>query len=297
MNYIIHFQTKNVKNQISLLQIKEYFTARGSYTVNDYQSLYSNEETGVYFTFEYGGTKASEVNQTLKVLPVFFNISFGRPHIFVLEAEVELSEFIRHFDLMVSDLSMHGSSYMEYNELDFYHGWTAGNEAFYREKLRRDPELKMFLLPVKEMENIWRWNFHVSNMQAELGQQIFVPKVMLIEYQNTFNTAVVWTDGIPITLPRVAKAVLYRRGFTSGIKIGKKEDIAVVNISEIEPLLKDYPVTNEHLEYYTIIYKEPPKDIKHFIQSQKAVKNEELKFISFYNIHDRELIEKIRNVK
>ncbi len=295
MNYIIHFQTKNAEKQISHRQLKEYFTARGSYSVNDYQALYSNEDTGVYFTFEYGGIRASDFNQTLKILPVFFNISFGKPHIFVLEAEVELAEFIHHFDLVVSDLSMHGSSYMEYNELDFYRFWSAGNEAFYREKLRHNPELKMFSLPVQEMEKIWRWNFHVSDMQAELGQQLFVPKVMLIEYQNTFNTAVVWTDGIPITLPKVEKAILYRRGFTSGIRIGKKEDIALVNISEIEPFLKDYPVTTEHLEYYTIIYKEPPKDIKHFIQSQKAVKNEELKFIPFYDIHDRELIEKIRN--
>jgi hypothetical protein len=295
MNYILHFQTKKAEKQVSHQQLKDYFTARGSYTVNDYQSLYSNQDTGVYFTFEYGGIRSANYDQTLKILPVFFNISFGKPHIFVLEAEPELGEFVRNFDLLVSDPAMHGSSYVEYNELDFYRGWNTGNEAFYRSMLLSGPQLKLNSLPVQEMEKLWRWNYHVNAMQAELGQQIFVPKVMFIEYQNNFSTAVVWTDGIPITLPRVDKVILYRRGFTAGLRIGKKEDIAIVNIADIEPLLKDYPKTTEHLEYYTIIYKDPPKDIKHFIQSQKAVKQEELKFILFSDLHDRELIEKIKS--
>jgi hypothetical protein len=297
MNYMLHFQTKSAEKQVTHQQLKDYFTARGSYTVNDYQALYSNDSTGVYFTFEYGGIKSTGSEQSSRILPVFFNISFGKPHIFVLEAEPELEEFIRNFSLVVSDPSMHGSSYVEFNELDFYRGWNTGNEVFYRKMLLSNPKQKLYSWPVQEMEKIWRWDFHVNDMQSELGQQIFVPKVLFIDYQNRFNTAVVWTDGMPITLPRVEKAILYRRGFTGGVHIGKKEDIAIANIADIEPLLKDYPKTTEHLEYYTIIYKDPPKEIKHFIQAQKTVKNEELVFVPFSDLHDRELIDKIQNGK
>ena len=54
MNYILHFQTKMTDRKVSIQQIKDHFKDRENYTLNDFQALYSNAATGVYFTFEYG---------------------------------------------------------------------------------------------------------------------------------------------------------------------------------------------------------------------------------------------------
>ncbi|HSW58868.1 MAG TPA: hypothetical protein VLH15_10720 [Dehalococcoidales bacterium] len=295
MNYIIHFQSRNNSRPVNPQLVKEYFQEQAGYTVNNFQSLYSNEDSGVFFTFEYGGRMSGGNTPGQNILPVFFNINYGKPHVFVLEAEPHLAEFIRHFDLQVSDLSMRGSNYMDYNELDFYHGWNAGNEAYYREMLRSNNPKKLFTLPLREMKNIWRWNFHVGELQSEIGQQVFIPRVKFIEYRDVFSPAVIWTDGLPVALPRVERVILYRRELTSGLRFGKKEDICVVNLSDIEPLLKDYPKSTENLEYYTIIHTEPPKEIKRFFQTQKAVKSDDIQFINLGDVHDLELIEKIKS--
>jgi hypothetical protein len=294
MNYIVHFKTRNAEKQITVQQIKDYFSGRGGYTVNDYQVLYSNEDTAVFYTFEYGKHQTREISQSPAVLPVYFSLSYGKPHIFALEAETELVEFIHTFDLLTSDLFMKGTEFSDYRELDFYRGWNDGNESFYRELLKKDPQTKLNTLPVDLMEKCWRWNYHVSEMQAELGPEIFVPKIMYILHRSVFSTAVVWTDGQPITLPRVEKAILYRRTLAPGIHLGNKEDVALINISEVEPLLKDFSKTTEHLEYYTIIYKDTPKEIKHLIQTPKTTGKDDLVFVPFSEVHDRELIEKIR---
>jgi hypothetical protein len=297
MNYIIHFQPKSGSPAIGHQQLKDYFAERANFSINDYQALYNNPDTTVFFTFEYGGLRTLKATRSEPILPVYFKIDFGKPHIFVLEAEPELVEFIRNFNLQVSDLSMHGSGYLEYDEMEFYRGWSSGNEAYYRTFLSNNPQAQLPTLPIQAMEKYWRWNYHVNEMQAELGQQLFIPKIMFIQYQNNLQPAVVWTDAVPIALPRVEKAILYRRSLSSGFKITKKEDIAVVDLASLEPLLKNYSRDSEILEYYTIIYTEPPKEIKQFFMTQKSINANSIKFIPFSEIHDRETIQKILDTK
>ena len=292
MSYILHFKPKNIDHVISIQQIKEYFKTRENYTVNDFQALYSNTATGVYFTFEYGGRKEATEEQA-RILPAYFNIQHGKPHIYALEAEPELSEFIRTFDLTISDLFMKSSSYGEYNELDFYRGWNSGNEIAYRDLLKNNNKSDLHSLPTAWMEKVWRWNFHVPFMQAEQGKELFIPKILFIDYQSTLFTAVVWTDGQPIALPKVDKLILYRRNLASGFHLGKHEDMALASVTDVEPLLKGYPLEKESLEYYTVIYKEIPQEIKRFVKSQKAVKKEGLKFIGIEEILDKEMLENI----
>jgi hypothetical protein len=40
MNYTLHFKPKTAGKHITQQQLKEYFTGRGSYTVNDYQRIF-----------------------------------------------------------------------------------------------------------------------------------------------------------------------------------------------------------------------------------------------------------------
>jgi hypothetical protein len=293
MNYILHFQPKTEGKSITLDQIKEYFGQRAGYTVNEYQSLYSNSDTDVFFTFEYGGRRTSPSSSASEILPVYFNIASGKPHIFVLEAETELAEFIHTFNLLVSDLAMKGGGYVEYDEMAFYRGWNQNNEAFYHENGLNQPVHTLPSLPVELMEKCWRWNYHISEMHAELGEAVFVPKIMLIESASAFSTAVVWTDAQAIALPRVDKVILYRRAIAHGFRLNKKEDIALLDFTTLEPVLAAYPHQTEFLEYFSLLYKEAPENIKRLVQSQKAVSHDSLKFIPFSQVHDRELLAKI----
>jgi len=293
MNYILHFQPRTAGQPITHDQIKHYFKERHHYTVNDYQSLYNNEDTGVFFTFEYGGQRQLPEGPASDILPVYFNLACGKPHIFALEAETELSGFINNFLVRVSDPAMKGGSYADYDEMDFFRGWTLINEAHYREPGNVSTLSKLPVLPLALMEKIWRWNYHVADMQAELGQSGFVPRVMFIENQSTFSTAVVWTDAQPAVLPRVDMIILYRRQKGQGLGLNKKEDIALIDFSELEPWLKDYLRETEHLEFFNLIYQKAPEPLKKLVRSQKALPADRIRFIPFSQVHDREMIAKI----
>jgi hypothetical protein len=290
MDYSLSFQAKNPAERIPLQKIKDYFKERQNFSINDFQALYSNRDTGIFFTFEFGGHKEAGNSS---ILAAVFKISYGKPHIFVLEAESELGDFIRNFDLKVSDPYGEQGGYQDYAELDFYKGWNSGNEEFYKEVMKDKKLTDIYSLPVALMEKIWRWNYHVAEMQAEQGKELFIPKVLMIDYQGVLYTAAVWTDGQPVALPRVEKLILYRRSMAHGFHIGQHEDIALSDFNTLEPLLKGYPLDKESLGYYTLIYTSTPAEIKHFVQTSKAVKSEDLKFVDFAEIYDRELAEKI----
>ena len=161
--------------------------------------------------------------------------------------------------------------------------------------LKNNTQTNIYSLPVAWMEKIWRWNYHVPFMQAEQGKELFIPKILFIDYRSTLSSAVVWTDGQPIALPKVDKMILYRRALAGGFHLGKYEDMAIADVKDIEPLLMDYPLDKESLDYYTVIYKETPQEIKHFIQGQNTVKKDLVRFVGFEEIHDKEMIDKILN--
>lgn len=287
----MHFQARPGYFPISVQDIKNHFPGRQNYQVNDYQALYLNEDTGVYFTFVYGGQKGFDAEIQSSILPAYFSLSFSRSHVFVLEAEPELSEFVSSLNLLVSDPYMKGAGYIEYNEMDFYKGWNDGNSAHYKSLIQNNPELYLPTLSASVIEKCWRWNYHLKHLQSELGQDIFVPRILFVEYRQLILTAVVWTDAIPIALPQVDSVILYRKNLAPRGFMKKREDMALVMREAVEPILTGFPFTKELMPYYTVIYKDPPQEIKSFFQQQKSVSIDELKFISPDNIHDRELVE------
>ncbi len=289
MNYILHFQSRDLNHLISQSAIKEFFQHRENYSVNDYQVLYSNEETGVYFTFQFGGGHGPDAASS-GVLPVYFSLEYSRSHIFILEAETELSDFIQNFNLSVSDLYLKNAEYVAYNQVDLFRGWTAGSETYYQGIERNRLAADYPSLPTKLLEQCWHWNYHLKHLQGELGKEIFIPRVMVVEYQGKLHTAVVWTDAGPIALPRVELVILYRK---TGSWLKKHGDMGLARVSDIEPLLSGFSLDEDFFPYYTLIYKEPPAQIKHFFQAQSPVSSQEIKFISFDQVHDREMIEKV----
>src|SRR5271157_2989471 len=90
----------------------DYFRLRRNYKVNLPQAWYENEDTGVYFVFEL----SSEINQNGgRSYPITLSINYLRPSFFGLEAEPEVSAFVRAFDATVSDPQTNGMGEGEYH--------------------------------------------------------------------------------------------------------------------------------------------------------------------------------------
>src|SRR5580658_8884848 len=93
MSYDLLFKPRNgLLDQGDLVR---YFSHRHNYKVDGAQAIYGNEDTGVYFQFDL--QTASEASDT-EDYPVAFNINYFRPSYFILEAEMEVSAFVRTFD-------------------------------------------------------------------------------------------------------------------------------------------------------------------------------------------------------
>src|SRR5687767_8514009 len=64
-----------------------HFKGRRNYEVGKGQAVYQNENTGVYFVFDEPADGF-----------VAFNLNYFRPHVFGLEAAIELEAFAKAFD-------------------------------------------------------------------------------------------------------------------------------------------------------------------------------------------------------
>src|SRR5262249_30275746 len=94
MSYDLFFYRDKEQPAITGTAFQKYFRARADYQVKDSQVWYENEDTGVYFSFDYGEREEEEVS---------FNMNYNRPHIFGLEAELDVSAFVQFFRVLVDD--------------------------------------------------------------------------------------------------------------------------------------------------------------------------------------------------
>jgi hypothetical protein len=183
----------------------EYFRLREHYVQSSLQFWYKNEDTGVYFSFEF-----QEPDQA--GLPVALNINYFRPSYFILEAEPEVTDFVRHFDLLVSDPQMHGMGEGDYQTDLLISGWNHGNEFAYstltdavsqRDNISSFASAKLF--------RIWTWNRSRKKLQRQVGDSKFVPRIIFIRIDQQIFSAAVWPDGIPALIPPVDYLIVPRK--------------------------------------------------------------------------------------
>src|SRR5579872_2020750 len=120
MSYDLYFRSRSAA--AASPDFPAWFRAREHYQVNQAHAVYFNRRTGVYFEFCYneefdeadGGTQSEK-----PLLPVSFNLNFVRPHTFALEAEPEVAQFVKHFDLTVLDPQIDGMGEGDYSSEGF----------------------------------------------------------------------------------------------------------------------------------------------------------------------------------
>lgn len=255
MSYDLYFLARPGSPTPSGEEFRAYFTGRPRYRNEDGQVWYANDDTGVYFCFELVEPDFDPE------LPAWasFNLNFNRPHFFALEALPEVEAFVAAFGSLVHDPQVDGMGEGAFDAGRFLAGWSQGNAVAVRTLHAREvPPTR----PSAELEAMWRWNLGRETLQHEVGEGVFVPSLMYIDGDSGVRSALVWSDAVPILLPRVDSVVLFRHSYAPRRLFRRRPDTVLLDWVAIEPLLQRYPVRPGVLAYREVVYDSPPPDIR-----------------------------------
>jgi hypothetical protein len=136
MSYDLYFRPRT--GELTESAFNAYFRDRPHYKMEGAQAWYQNEDTGVYFLFERQDSEPQPDDEG-EAFPATLNVNYFRPSYFGLEAQPEVTAFVRAFDMTVSDPQLDGMGEGEYVAERFLTGWNKGNEFGY-EAILRDPK-------------------------------------------------------------------------------------------------------------------------------------------------------------
>lgn len=283
-------------DDLTLDRFTQYFASRPNFRVEGSQAWYQNEDTGTYFVFEYeeqGVSNAPDDDDDDDESPPHqcsFNLNYYRPTVFATEAEPELRALIETFSLTVDDPQLGGMGVGPYQSEGFLEGWRRGNEFGYQAILGQNRTEQVYTLPTIEIERIWLWNLRRAARQAEVGDGLFVPRVVYLDVDGAPQSAVVWPDGIPSVVPRVDLLIVPRQQLAPRRLFSKTPDRALVTWPEAEPLLRAHASLVDG-PAYSISYLTPPTEVVAFIKRLKS-SDEQLKGIAADTILNAELAAK-----
>ncbi len=277
MSYDLSFVPEEGE-QLSQLNFETFFDGRPNYRLQGNRAYYENEDTGVYFDFSFYETE------------IAFNVNYFRPHVFALEAALELEDFNEIFRLPVED----PQGFMEgrYSRDAFLEGWRSGNEGAFQVILSRHPG-SYYTLPGEQIEAFWRWNYHRGALQNRIGDRIFVPVVLFVDYDGEVASVAVWTDGIATALPIVDYLFIVRYHLSPSPRmIGEEEpDLALAAWEDLKPALMDFAYRSDPADHILLDYEETPGTLSELIRSLPAF-DVQLSRIPLEKILEEELVAK-----
>jgi hypothetical protein len=288
MSYDLFFKQRNAGPAPTTSDFAEYFSGRSNYESGEGQMIYQNEATGVYFIFDIGEQEDEEPG----LLPVTFNLNYFRPHIFGLEAEPELTAFVRQFDLTVFDPQTDGMGDGEYSPEGFLRGWNTGNAFGYRSILQQNPNEKLLTLPTAWIEACWRWNLAKDELQNQFGEDVFVPRYLFLQREGRAVPTVVWPDGIPIAIPQAELVLIQRKDVLPKRFFRSVEDVVWADWETVREIVEQYPLEQGALPYRLLNYPSVPEEIVTWLK-QLQPSNEEIEAIGTDKILNAELVQQI----
>lgn len=209
MSFDLYFYTKK-GSSLSHDEFAGYLTDKGLVREGEFpQWLYSNESTGVYFSFEI--QPESTTQDDIEIYESFadfdntdftFNINFIRPNFFGLEAFPFVQRLMSDLDLFALDPQCSSDpdnpgrkTADEYNT-----EWSETNRNFSAEHF---DALELIYFPLEKSDEYWRYNFHKDEIQNRLGDEYFVPSLILTRRATGGEvvTLSTWTEHIPNVFP------------------------------------------------------------------------------------------------
>lgn len=261
MSYDLFFRSRH-ETQIPLQDFADYFRGRANYEVGDAQFWYVNKDTGVYFGFEFNDDADQDDETDPTLLPIAFNLNYYRPHCFGLG---ELTAFVQHFELTVSDPQTSGMGDGEYSAVGFLRGWTAGNDVALGSIGTYHPDHRPLTLPTVRVRNLWEWNFSRRQRQEAIGDRAYVPKIFFFSIDGAVQTGIAWADVVPILLPKVDFALVPRKELSPD---GAADDIVILQWREFAPLLDQFEQYSCELDCYQLFYDEPLRELATLVRGK-----------------------------
>ncbi len=264
-----------------------YFADRGRYTIEHSQAFYQNEDTGVYFYFEYSEPSDDDESDSDSIA---FNLNYFRPHFFGLEAGPEVESFVQRFALNVSDPQTDGMDDGPFSVDGFLRGWNAGNRFAYRAILSSDDRPDLFVYPTDGLEQAWKWNYGRDHLQDQVGDALFVPKYMFMKSDQRACTAIVWPDACPIYMPQSDLVFLLRHELSSNSSANGSPEITIVKWQQIAPMIAPFPQYDGDVPYFRLDYDAAPDHIVDFVRSQPLLPPDEDMALANDDVHNEELV-------
>ena len=289
MSYDLFFTSESISRE----SFKRYFNGRPYYQIEKDQAWYTNEDSGVYFSFEVNDDCEEDED-----LPhsASFNMNYFRPHFFAIEAEPEVRAFIDHFSCSIDDPQNEGMESGPYSGEGFLRGWYNGNEFSMQAILNMPENTNEYVSkPTVELEKHWKWNKSRMQRDEDLREDIFIPKIMYGNIDGEFASFCVWPDGIPTLIPKVDFLHIPRQELApkKGLFRKKEEDFCLVRFSEAYPILSQYSVADFELEAFKLPVTEIPKAIKQFVTGLSKFEGQ-VEGIGSDLVLNQELIEKYK---
>ena len=285
MSYDLSFLVRNGEATPTAESFREHFRSRRGYTEQGGEFWYQNEDTGVYFSFDLhegedvgedlDADGAASVDDGLRATCLTFNLNYFRPHVFGLESEREVSALVARFSLLVDDPQNEGMARGPYSSVGFLRGWDAGNLFGHRAILgqmdKGEPSIsnpRLDALPKETLESIWRWNYGRPQLQHELGDDVFVPRIQLVRDEGAPRSFVVWGDAIAVAVPDVDLLVLVRDELAPRKLFGRKRDMCLAKAAALRPLVGLGRRVESDTPYTVFAYDAPPAAIVEFFRTQ-----------------------------
>jgi hypothetical protein len=280
---------------------ESYFGSRAHYAMNGTQAWYSNEDTGVYFSFDFDPQTvppddwadfADDDGVIEEWFPSIasFNINYNRPSFFAAEAAPEIAAFVENFNLIVDDPQIDGMGRGTFSMEKFATGWNKGNSwATSAVRLNSESDTPL-TYPAQRLLGAWRWNLSRSDRQSQIGESIFIPKISFGTRSGQVSTFAVWPDAIPTLLPQVDFVLIVRDELARRRWFGtKKTETLAAPWEAIETELSAFQHSKDPLFHFRIEYDRPtPKVIELVKREWPAVSKETFSGVSPDKVLDSE---------
>jgi hypothetical protein len=251
-----------------------YFKGRQGYEVGKGQAVYQNEDTGVYFIFDEPADGF-----------VAFNLNYFRPHVFGLEAAIELGAFAEAFDARaVYESGDEGP----FDRQKFLRDWNAGNRFGYRAMLSGEepPDEPVHTWPSKRIRDVWEWNYAIAAEMERMergGEETFIPTIFAMDVGGELLSVVVWPPRCPMIMPAVDGVLvpLAQAGKAS-------EEVSLVRWEEVGPVVRPYAEKGAAPARYRLVFAEPPSGVEAFLSKRR--KASKFNGVGLDQVLDRELV-------
>ncbi len=218
MSFDLYFYTRK-ECKVDPTEIEAYLLKNGCVREDEFpQWVYENDDTNVYFVFER--QPENDDPEDIEIFESFnefdntgltFNLNFIRPNFFGLEAFPYVERFMKEFGLYALNLQSKSDpdNPLRQSAEEYYSDWSKHNLNFSSEYF---DDLELLHFPLEISNDYWRYNFHRNELQVLLGDDYFVPTLILAREASTGRpiTISTWTEHIPNVFPTADYFLLNR---------------------------------------------------------------------------------------